>query len=525
MRMNKAGAIDEFIRLNQQLHRTGSDDARFVLVDAAYQDPYIVMATMKVADCAARLTGHSLVVLAAANTSAEMTRLIGSFKPRDVITLRVLAWHGFATATSTVGTTARIRSGQQLAALDRWGMPIGEHLYDTLLMRFSQPTLERLTMKQRLSVAAELCILEGARRLVDSNPPALAILPDNVYRAGALFQLLATRRIPMLAGLNLNGLAAHYYRPDGCYMEHCRTPHRSLVSQIATDPELFALAETYLRRRTAGDEAQHDVKRAYDAGSEVLDRRQLCQIMRFSGDKPIAMIAAHVFTDAPHACEGLLFRDYQDWLLSTCRMLSANPSVDFFVKAHPSAELYGEEGLTQRILTAAGVGGYCLQVNVNTSSLFQAVDAVITCGGTAGAEFPCFGVPVLLAAGAPYDQLGFVVRARSLAEYSTELARLHEYGRLSDSQIRDAKAALFAVQMATKIPKSELGLGTQPLMRGTSIDFTAFIEELIDDLRTQRGYQALTDALTRLFAGPDNNLLDPRYASKARSSPSVETFS
>jgi hypothetical protein len=285
------------------------------------------------------------------------------------------------------------------------------------------------------------------------------------------------------------------------------------------------MAETYLRRRTAGDEAQHDVKRAYAAASEVLDRRQLCQIMGFSGDKPIVMIAAHIFTDAPHACEGLLFRDYQDWLLSTCRMLSANPSVDFFVKAHPSAELYGEEGLTQRILTAAGVGARCLPVKVNTSSLFGAVDSVITCGGTAGAEFPCFGVPVLLAAGASYDQLGFVVRARSIGEYSTELGRLHEYSRLSESQVRNAKAALFAVQMATKIPKSELGLGTQPLMRGTSIDFTAFIGELIDDLRTQRGYHALTGALTRLFAGPHNNLLDTRYASEARVSPSVATSS
>ena len=519
--------FDEFVRLNREAAVGREATSGYVLVDAAYQDRYIVTAALKVAQCVAQATAKALVVITAPSLSRETDRLIDSFNPARRIAIRDLAAAGARRRLATILRKVAQTDADRLVSLEYDDVAVGEHLYDTMLMRFALPSLERLTPRLRLHLIAELCILEGLRSVIDTDPPALAVLPDNVYRAGAFFGMLASRRVPMIAGLDLNEFTAHYYPANGRYLEHCRTPDRSIVDRVVADPALMREAEAYIQHRISGNQTQHDVRRAYRDDAASVDRSRLCELMRFAGSKPVVMVAAHVFCDAPHACEGLIFKDYKQWLIETCRLLKANPAVDFFVKEHPSTELYGEQGLTRRIAEEAGALANVLPVAVNTRSLFSSIDAVITCGGTAGSEFPCFGVPVLLAAGAPYDQLNYVKRATTRKEYENEIARLHTYGKLASSDIERAKAALFTMQVVTRLPKADLGLGAQPFMRGSPMDETAFLQDATDDLRTRSGYARLTAALTELMDGRYRNIVDPRWFAAAgdRASSTLHTVS
>ena len=506
--MADSALLDEFVRLNAAVDRPNRHAADYILVDAAYRDFYIVACTLKIADCVARLQGRSMAVMVAANADPDVMRVVQSFQPAAILPLGKLAGRGMiAAAGAVVAAAARLNTGDKLVRYAVEGRPVGFHLYDTLLMRFGLATIESMSLRHRANLFAELSILHGVRATLADRAPAFAILPDTVYRSGALFQLLAARRIPMLAALDLNGLAAHFYRSDEDYNAHCRKPDADVFERIVSDPVLFAKAEEYLAHRTSGAETQHDVKTAYRADAAFVDRASLSKMMGLTGAKPIVMIASHVLSDAPHACEGLLHQDYQHWLLATCRRLVRNEAVDFFVKEHPSSGLYGQQGLCKQILQSEGFERHLLPAAVNTRSLFNVVDAVITCGGTAGAEFPCFGVPVLLAAGAAYDGLGYVRRARSIVEYEAELDRLQGYQRLTADQVRRARAGLFVIQAGMRVPKAMLGLGSQPLMMGHVIDIDAFLRELIDDLRSGAGYAALRQTLDDLLRGRSMNLI------------------
>jgi len=508
--MARQALIDEFVRLNRAVDRPHQIGAEYILVDAAYRDFYIATCTLKIADCIARLQRRSMKVLVAANVDPDMTRVIESFQPAEIVPLRSLARRGLTSAPGRIAAaTARLSTGVRLVDYSIDGQPVGQHLYDTLLMRYSLATIASMPLRLRADLFAELSILHGIRAMLAANRPAFAILPDTVYRAGALFQLLAAKRVPMLAALDLNGLAAHFYRSDEDYRAHCRKPDPDVFERIVSDPVLFAKAEDYLSHRISGAETQHDVKTAYRADAAFVDRESLSKMMGFTGNKPIVMIAAHVLSDAPHACDGLLYQDYHHWLLATCRRLATNGALDFFVKEHPSSKLYGQEGLCRRILQSEGFERYLLPAAVNTRSLFNVVDSVITCGGTAGAEFPCFGVPVLLAAGAAYDELGYVRRARTVDEYESELDRLQAYQRLTGDQVRRARAGLFVIQAGTRVPKTTLGLGGEPLMMGHAIDTDGFLRELIDDLSSGTGYAALRRTLDGLLRGPRANLVAP----------------
>jgi hypothetical protein len=310
-----------------------------------------------------------------------------------------------------LGRVAGIKSGQDLVELKIDGVPVGLHLYDSLLLRKQSSTIDRVSVGLKLRIIIELAYYFSVVRIIDQFRDPLVILPDNTYRQGMVFEYLRSREIRCLAGLNINDLTIYKYHTAEEYQDFCRTPSFELIDRIVNDKRLYELAETYLVERVSGGDKHHDLVRAYDpakrsASMEMLVERHHCDI-----SKPIVLVAAHVFSDAPHAFPNQLYQDYEHWLIETCRHLQRNASANFLVKEHPSAALYNEEGLTERILRSANMEGHLLSSDVNTGSLFALVDVLVTCGGTAGMEFPCFGIPVVCISRPPYVHMPYVHKA------------------------------------------------------------------------------------------------------------------
>jgi hypothetical protein len=83
---------------------------------------------------------------------------------------------------------------------------------------------------------------------------------------------------------------------------------------------------------------------------------------------------------------------------------------------------------------------------INTQSLFPVVDYVLTVNGTVGMEFPCYGIPAILAGTGRYDGLGFTVDPATKAEYFAVLKRLHEMPPLSQ-EVRELARRHFLALM------------------------------------------------------------------------------
>ena len=63
---------------------------------------------------------------------------------------------------------------------------------------------------------------------------------------------------------------------------------------------------------------------------------------------------------------------------------------------------------------------------INTRSLFPVVDYALTVNGTVGMEFPCFGVPAIVAGTGRYNGRGFTIDPATREEYFALLKGLHQ---------------------------------------------------------------------------------------------------
>jgi hypothetical protein len=396
-------------------------------------------------------------------------------------------------------------SGQRLVRLKIDSHPIGRHIYDHLLRRHGLPRLGVLSMRIRFEAAVELAYYFGVKRLLDRIQCSFAILGDNTYRQGITFEILKQRGIPSLCAIDLNGMSAHIYRTRQDYEDHCRTADASLVQAFDTDPAVQDAARSALNARTSGREIQHDLIRAYSSAKRTPAAEELRRELGAAEGKKMVVVMAHIFQDAPHAYPGTLFPDYSQWLVETCRRLIRNPNVALIVKEHPSVELYHEQGTIDKVLAELGPGRIRIVKDINTRSFFDCADAVVTCGGTCGMEFPCFGVPVVVAARPPYSGFSFITRSATRQEYFSTLDSIHRIPGLTEQQIHLARTVFYVLQRVQKVDKSRLGLGTQGYTLGSASDPDKAWREMLDDLTAGDGRQRLLTYLAEIF---DSGLLN-----------------
>jgi len=482
---------------------------RHIFVDAAFNDHFTVYATMKISSAVAEILGGDIIALAPLRGNRRARAIIQSFHPKYILNYKFFVLKGFIKYFFRVMKhTSSIITGDDLVRLKEMNLPIGMHIYDDILRRYNLSTVDRLSFKQKLFVMLSISFFYAMYNFISSQNFFFAIIPDNTYRDGLIFEIIKAKEIPSISGIDINGISMHKYESNIDYQYHCRTPDNELINTILGKEQVNLLIENYIELRTKGEEKQHDVMRAYSKNKIMINREILIREHNLDPNKPLIAVMAHIFCDAPHGYPQLLFKDYEDWLCETCEALVKNCNVEFFVKEHPSVSLYNEEGVIERILGRLGLLNKLLKKNINTRSLFTVVDAVITCGGTAGMEFPCFGVPVLLAAKPAYAYFSYVVSPDTKQGYLNEIKKIHEYKKLSNDEVKKAKAVLFTIHYLMKFPKRNIGLGTQEYYLGSGFDFEIFMKEMIDDYASGNGYQNLLEVMEVFLKSRYKNLLD-----------------
>ena len=501
-----------FVNANREFFRRRVENTKpidgIILVDPQSTSEFFLTEVMKIAAALRDVMRKELVVINAIRADSAARAIVNSYMPGVVVNIAKLMLTGLVCrGFRVIRVAAKLSTGSGLVAHNEGKYEIGSCIYDTLLRRMGLASISRLTLKQRLYVLMELAYFYGLLRYVERHAVNFVVLPDNAYRNGLLFEIARVKALPSIVGIDLNGMSMHRYATAGDYNYYCRTPDEKIVQHVTDSPILLNRAEEYIRLRTTGQEKQHDVMRAYSA-ADMLSKAELMQEYGLDPARKTVLVMAHIFCDAPHAYPGMLFKDFEEWLVSTCARLSQNGRVNFVVKEHPSAALYGEEGLTARTLEKNGIRDKVLNRQVNTKSLFHSIDVMITCGGTSGMEFPCFGVPVLVAARPPYCHEKFIRCPSTGGEYLSELDRIHQYEKHDEEDCRRAMAVLYVIQSVMKVPRDGIGLGTHDYYLGSQIDMADFFKEMVDDCRSGAGYSSLVSAVSRFIQGPYANFVD-----------------
>ena len=95
--------------------------------------------------------------------------------------------------------------------------------------------------------------------------------------------------------------------------------------------------------------------------------------------------------------------------------------------------------------------------DLKTRSLFPVVDYVLTVNGTVGMEFPCYGVPAILAGTGRYDGRGFTVEPSTREEYFKTLKCLHTMPQLSGEALRLARRHFLTLMTRRQVSLEDIG--------------------------------------------------------------------
>jgi hypothetical protein len=89
--------------------------------------------------------------------------------------------------------------------------------------------------------------------------------------------------------------------------------------------------------------------------------------------------------------------------------------------------------------------------DINTQSLFPVVDCVLTVNGTVGMEFPCFGIPSLVAGTGRYNGLGFTIEPKTREAYFDALRSLNTVPRLDSKTVQLARQHFFYLILGKQV--------------------------------------------------------------------------
>ncbi len=372
----------------------------------------------------------------------------------------------------------RLATLQDWLALEYEGAHVGRFTIASTLRRLRVGQLDyqdpstRDTLRRILESSVHSA-RAGIRLLEEIKPDCVLVLDRGYSGYGEVFDLALNRGIDAIVwnvGYKSNRLIlkryslanerAHTYEPS---LESWRR-----MSAIPWKPEY-------------GESVRDEIARCYQTqdwfsfiGSQfnkpILSPCMTRQKLDLTDDKKVAVIFPHILWDGSFFYGKDLFNDYTHWFVETLRAAAANPRLQWVVKLHPAhlvkaKQLNDTRRPSELDVLERAIGALPPHVklvhpdtDLNTYSLFQIADYVVTVRGTVGMEAPVFGIPVVTAGTGRYDRRGFTLDSSTREEYLQRLATLESYPRLSADQVEIAERLAYEVLCCRPLRLSSVSL-------------------------------------------------------------------
>lgn len=336
-----------------------------------------------------------------------------------------------------------IKNGEKLVNLSVEGILVGDLIYDSLIRNIPNSyTVESLNIIKHSRIIFRSAVFYYANKnLLKLNKIQAVVTSHNVYVEYGLLcrQAHKAGAIILLKDMNVYKL----YTQKMNVNEHFLKVSNSVIEYEYVNSDLKKERNYYLSRVT-GVSKQIDVQNAYKNKREYTINESLSLHHSFTKNKKCIFVMAHAFSDAPHVGEGILFKDYYDFLVKTLIKLNSNSNINCFVKSHPSSYMWGEKGAVEKIVDSNDLDNICiLPSDYNTSSIINVADVVVTVKGTAGIEFSCAGIPAVIAGKSYYHGFGICCEPESLNEFYDLLNNIHLIDKLDSTKIRKALIVLY----------------------------------------------------------------------------------
>lgn len=441
------GTIAEFVKANSKYWTAGANGRRGILVEGhlSQYGPNYLLRTAVAAKAIQEKTGLNIEVVfnGLSHQWAVAKKIYESFHIRNFIYLGrhyLLSnvWRHVCSIIVALSIWPKLRSPRDILAIEYDGIRMGDLIYDDILKWTGRKTIERVDLDVVMAIASSHYFYLQYRALFRQRQYEYYVSTHTQYSEyGILCRVALSQGVKVIETTDIQmSFYANITR------DHLPTYHDGIRSSILRELEspnvdlksLREGAKTSLSRRLSSQVNQIDVEKAYRG--KTYRRAELEHALKLETGGKIAFVLAHIFADAPHLSSSMLHADYYQWLASTLAICAKAQKVHWVVKPHPSVSIYGEEGVVEKMVRELGAHNVSIcPADLNTRSLSECADALVTVHGTAGLEYSCLGIPVVLAGSPFYAGFGFTIQPASVAEYESTLLALDGVTALPQDKI------------------------------------------------------------------------------------------
>jgi hypothetical protein len=332
-------------------------------------------------------------------------------------------------------------SAQRLLEIHHGQIKAGDLIYDEVLRKTKKPTIEYVGWDVFIVVVRSWYWYYQYRLLftftcfkyyiaTHTAYPEYGLLCRVALKYGVVVVETSDIQMSCYEGIEKKVLPTYH---QGINSEICKV----FYGGIKNVSELEDRATESLHRRLDSEISQIDAKKAYSG--KVYTKKMLGEYLGIENIGQVGFVAAHVFCDSPHLSSSMLHSDYYLWLVDTLDCCALAKDVNWVVKPHPASDLYGEAGMIEALVKSKGASNiYICPQDLNTCSLRECADIILTVHGTVGLEFSCLGIPTILAGTPFYAGFGFSYDPKGIDDYRRLIAKASSLPRLSDSQVSSA---------------------------------------------------------------------------------------
>lgn len=315
---------------------------------------------------------------------------------------------------------------------------IGDLIYDTILINHNIPTIKKFKISYLKVTFKSIFEYYSYEKIIKSISPMVLLISHINYGSFGILARLSSSYDVVVKRFG-NGRFISYPMKTKLY-ESMPIPITE-IDKMLKDKVYINESEDFIKNRVEGKEVQLDVANSF-TNKKILDNSGLSNLLGLSKDyRTKILIAAHVFTDAPHCTEPGLFNDFYEWFVESIKIAKNNPEILYIIKEHPSAHVYNEVGWAREIVYSNELNSDNLRFissSINTISLLSYVDYTLTYSGTIGIEFACFGIPCILAGKPFYSGYSFTIESKDYNDYVLNVTPVENI-KLDSNSIRIAK--------------------------------------------------------------------------------------
>lgn len=184
----------------------------------------------------------------------------------------------------------------------------------------------------------------------------------------------------------------------------------------------------------------------------------LYKALGWNKSKNICVLFSHNLFDGNYNTEWRIFRDNLEWLRETLKFIKTlNSNINWIIKEHPSDYGSGRH-TTSTYKEFKNIIGFKENIkffpkNFDTSLIKEVTSCVLTSQGSAGLEYPCFGIPSIIAGDAHYQGFGFTIEPKNKDEYFEKIEDMHNITSkgLNDEQIDLARINYCILEELSKV--------------------------------------------------------------------------